>query len=160
MLYFNAADGSRGPELWRSNGTAAGTLLVKDINPGSQGSNPSGLINMGGTLYFSASDGGNGFELWRSDGTEVGTTLVKNINPAPFGSSAPRDLTNVNGTLYFSAFDGGNGKELWRSDGRRHRPGQRHSARSGFPVCRGTDQCERHAFLQSFGARHAAKTTK
>src|SRR5689334_634694 len=40
-LYFVADDGNRGPELWRSDGTAAGTTRVKDINPGKDGSDPS-----------------------------------------------------------------------------------------------------------------------
>src|ERR1700722_13790119 len=51
-----------GQELWTSAGTAAGTMMVKDINPGA-------LTNFNGTVYFSANDGIHGFELWKSDGT-------------------------------------------------------------------------------------------
>ena len=39
-VYFSATDATHGDELWRSDGTAAGTVLVKDINPGSAGSVP------------------------------------------------------------------------------------------------------------------------
>ena len=53
-------------ELWRSDGTAAGTKLVEDINPGSGDSSPLSLTNVGGTLFFAASDGMNGYELWRT----------------------------------------------------------------------------------------------
>ena len=35
-LFFTADDSVHGDELWKSNGTAAGTVLVKDINPGSR----------------------------------------------------------------------------------------------------------------------------
>ena len=113
-LFFaaTAADGTR--ELWKSDGTAAGTVMVKNINPLAD-SSPQGLTNVNGTLYFSADDGENGRELWKSDGTAAGTVMVKDINP--FGDSLPDSFTNVNGALYFSADDGENGRELWTSDG-------------------------------------------
>src|SRR5262249_39719521 len=55
---------THGRELWRSDGTAAGTVLVKDINPGSGSSNPEGLTLSGGHLFFTADDGVHGVELW------------------------------------------------------------------------------------------------
>ncbi len=115
-LFFTANDGTDGQELWKSNGTAAGTVMVRDINPGSAGSYPGNLTNVNGTLFFSATDGVNGVELWKSDGTAGGTVLVKDINPGSAGSN-PATLTNVNGTLYFAATDGTSGVELWQSDG-------------------------------------------
>jgi ELWxxDGT repeat protein len=116
LVFFQADDGVHGPELWASNGTAAGTFLVKDINPGATGSNPSYLTNVNGTLLFSADDGTHGLELWESNGTAAGTSLVADINPGTNGSS-PRFLTNVNGTLFFAADDGTHGAELWASNG-------------------------------------------
>ena len=77
-LYFTAADGVHGQELWRSDGTARGTRIVKDIVPGPGPSNPEALTNVGGTLFFSASDGTH-TALWRTDGTAAGTTLVKEV---------------------------------------------------------------------------------
>src|SRR5262249_28675625 len=50
--------------LWQSDGTAAGTRLVADLNPGPLASDPSYLINANGTLFFSADDGIHGNELW------------------------------------------------------------------------------------------------
>ena len=99
-LYFQANDGAHGVELWKSNGTAAGTVMVRDIDSGSSGSGPGDLTNVNGELYFTANDGVHGEELWKSDGTAGGTVMV-DVFPGPLGS-APANLTNVNGTLYFA----------------------------------------------------------
>jgi ELWxxDGT repeat protein len=115
-LFFVATDGSTGFELWKSDGSADGTVLVKDILPGRPGSSPHYLTNVNGTLFFVATDGTSGEELWKSDGTTDGTVLVKDINSGA-ASSYPRYLTNVQGTLFFTANDGVNGNELWKSDG-------------------------------------------
>ena len=39
IKFFAANDGVNGYELWKSDGTAAGTMLVKDILPGTGNSN-------------------------------------------------------------------------------------------------------------------------
>ena len=120
-LFFTATDGTgagdHGEELWRSDGTTAGTALVKDIYPGTgNSSNPSELTNAGGFLFFAADDGTTGNELWRSDGTTAGTTLVKDIRSGSSGSY-PSNVVNVGGAVFFRANDGSTGYELWRSDG-------------------------------------------
>ncbi len=115
-LYFFADDGSRGEELWKSNGTEAGTVIIKDIWPGRGSSAPRKLTAGNGLLYFTATDNVHGRELWKSNGSPAGTTLVKDIFPK-LKNSNPAFLTNVNGILYFSATDGAHGYELWKTDG-------------------------------------------
>ena len=63
-LFFAANDGTHGTELWQSNGTAAGTVMVADINPGAAGSYPINLTNVNATLFFSADDGYHSFQPW------------------------------------------------------------------------------------------------
>src|SRR5262245_975381 len=94
VAYFGADDGVSGRRLWKSDGTAAGTVLVKNIQSDALYGYPSGLTNVNGTLYFAASDGTSGIELWKSDGTAAGTVRVKNIWPGG-SSSSPQWPTNV-----------------------------------------------------------------
>jgi len=58
-LYFTYFSSAGGTELWKSNGTNAGTVQVKDINPGSSSSFPMSLTNVGGTLFFTATTAAN-----------------------------------------------------------------------------------------------------
>jgi ELWxxDGT repeat protein len=111
VLYFTANDIEHGTELWRTDGTETGTVLVKDIYSGTPSSDPAELIAVGTLLYFSADDGAHGTELWRSDGTTAGTSLVHDIHPD--GSANPRNLTVLKDMLIFSAFEPRDGEELW-----------------------------------------------
>ncbi len=65
ILYFSANDGINGEELWRSDGTEAGTVMIKDINSGSGSSYPTEITEMGDAFYFSASDETGNSELWK-----------------------------------------------------------------------------------------------
>jgi ELWxxDGT repeat protein len=114
-LFFQAQDGIAGVELWKSDGTAAGTVMVRDILPGAGSSDPRSLVNVDGTLFFSATDVA-GRELWKSDGTALGTLMVKDIRPGG-SSSGPTALTSVGDALFFLADNGPTGLELWTSDG-------------------------------------------
>jgi ELWxxDGT repeat protein len=115
IAYYTADDGIHGEELWRSDGTGAGTYMVKDINPGANSSGVRAITVSGNKIFFRADNDFSGIELWASDGTSSGTNIVKDISP--WGSSSPSFLTDVNGTLYFFVDYSYVADQLWKSDG-------------------------------------------
>lgn len=84
-LLFSAQSSSNDVELWKSDGTSEGTVLVKDINM-SGSSSPENFRVVGDIIYFFANNGVNGKELWRTDGTSSGTYMIKDINMGSSGS--------------------------------------------------------------------------
>lgn len=102
-------------ELWRTDGTPAGTFMVRDILAGFSVSVPDEFVTVGTNVFFSAHDGVNGRELWRTDGTSNGTVMVRDIRPGSAGS-IPMGLTRAGNLLYFVA-DSGPGPRVWVSDG-------------------------------------------
>lgn len=110
-LFFRANNGVNGQELWKSDGTEAGTVMVKDINPGSGNGAPEYFTTVGNLLFFQANDGVHGNELWVSDGTEAGTFMLKDLKEGSNGSILTF-LRNVGGKLYVNA-----NSQLWISDG-------------------------------------------
>lgn len=125
-MVFLGNDGVTGTELWVTDGTSAGTSLLKDIYVGSQTSNPEYFSAFGTKQLFSAFDGlhaaaGDGLtgrELWVTDGTAAGTSVLKDINPAINASSSPLTITDLGtGRALFSAFSGSASRELWVTDG-------------------------------------------
>ena len=120
-VFFTARDAEHGRELWRTDGTARGTRLVRNIAAdsvdGPLHSRPRGLAAVGDQLLFIAWDEAHGEELWRSDGTETGTALVRDIGPGTDGGLfASAELAVTEGIAVFAAGDA-YGYEPWRSDG-------------------------------------------
>ncbi|HZI10802.1 MAG TPA: ELWxxDGT repeat protein [Myxococcus sp.] len=111
-LYFAADDGESGLELWGSNGTAGGTALVRDLEPGAAGSGPANLTGVNGVLFFSASTAGHGREAWYSHGRSWSTRPLKHIAPGPADSN-PAGFTHAGWRLFFRASDRTSGEELW-----------------------------------------------
>ena len=115
-IFFSATTSSHGRELWKTDGTFAGTSLVKDISPGVGDANPKSITQVGDSVFFVAEDDIAGAELWKSDGTEAGTFRVKDIIPGISGSN-PSELRAIGSLVFFVARDLLDDSRLWRSDG-------------------------------------------
>ena len=137
-LFFSLWNEPDGIELWSSDGTPEGTMLIKDIRSQdgeSGGSRPWSFYRVGNQFVFNADDGVHGRELWMSDGTHEGTKLLRDIQPGP-GSGAsshpgyrysplgglplPVPIVEraavLDDRLVFAADDGIHGEELWVTD--------------------------------------------
>jgi trimeric autotransporter adhesin len=110
-LYFVANDGVHGLELWRTDGTTAGTTLVSDLTEGAAGSRLFRLSSARGQLFFVRNEGESN-SLWRSDGTDAGTI--------PLAAVVPKCLSRIvelAQTMLFTNFSTAQGCGLWASDG-------------------------------------------
>lgn len=118
------------PNLYTTDGTAAGTRLLNDslthvdfIYPNQDfdlSYSPdytefSNSILFKNKLYFSGYTPGLGVELWVTDGTKEGTHLIKDIYPGS-KSSTPGNFVAFNNILVFMAYDK-RGMRFWRTDG-------------------------------------------
>ena len=112
---FYAGEDSAGVEPWVSDGTAAGTHLLKDINTAGD-SNPSWFENFNGITLLEITDPSSGEQLWRTDGTAAGTIQVSGIPPQPVPVFPPTPALHrltVGQKLFFSAVDPAMGTELF-----------------------------------------------
>lgn len=123
LLFFAAKNGDFGIELWKSDGTEAGTVMVKDLMAGvNYSSRPGDFVELDNILYFAAYDLDNSRNLWRSDGTEEGTVMVKSFGSDELESGS---IEVKNGIMLLTVrmFSGEGGEDgmfdyqLWRSDG-------------------------------------------
>jgi ELWxxDGT repeat protein len=109
-MFFAGKSANAGTELWKSDGTTAGTTVLVDIVPGTGSSSPRQLRSVGDLLYFSANDG-NGHDPWRTDGTSAGTLKLTDVNGTS-NNALPVEFTAFNGTVYFAS-----NAQLWETDG-------------------------------------------
>lgn len=119
-VLFAADDGLNGREPWITDGTAAGTRLLLDVNPlfvvvGGEpkplSSHPGPFVTLRARAFFAADDGAAGRELWSTDGTTAGTARARDLRPGR-ASSNPRDLVKMGTRLFFLADDGAS-DALW-----------------------------------------------
>lgn len=115
-IYFAYNDGVNGQEPWVSDGTTAGTIILKDIYPGSTSSDPQNFTVANNTLFFLANNTNGTHRLYASDGTAANTIVIKDNIVAGFNGE--RSLAVLNDMVYFNSDDGsGSGFGLWKSDG-------------------------------------------
>jgi len=137
-LYFVAKDSEHDEELWKSDGTVEGTMLVSDIKTISSrraklasatprreravlttSSSPRDLTSVDGVLYFSAKDDTHGRELWRvnGDNVEMMSDIDGNYGVGLYRSSKTA-IVNAGDKLYFAVHNEDNhSMELWQKDG-------------------------------------------
>ena len=108
-LYFSGWTEAEGLELWRSDGTASGTVFVADVCPGTCDSGPGDFVELGGWVYFIARCEDRADRLWRTDGTT--TELVTG-----YGDARAYSPTRFGDEIYFEVMSGTESR-LWKTDG-------------------------------------------
>ncbi len=124
-IFFLNTDAQHGQELWRADRDGGNPRLVKDIQPGPQGSKISAMTIVNDQLFFTANDGIHGQELWATDGSAENTRLVLDLYEGPgdgFVSNlnpreSNRPLISIGNDVYFEGSTGDQHTSLWASDG-------------------------------------------
>ncbi len=117
LIYFSIHNSDNTNSLWRTNGTADGTIKLFESAAVTALAERSTLFAFKNRVFFTGHDTLNGDELWVTDGTVQGTQLFCNINKLPGKGSSVIEIATLNDQLYFKADDGVHGYELWTSDG-------------------------------------------
>ena len=117
-LYFAADNGANGSELWKTDGTQQGTVMVKDINFGSAHSWPHlrKSVELDGKMYFSAITSTQGREIWVTQGSESTTHIVSDLFVGPSAGINFASWALLGDTIFFSGRDSAaSGFELWKA---------------------------------------------
>jgi ELWxxDGT repeat protein len=107
----------RDVELWRSDGTPEGTVLLKDLSPGGEGSTPRAFTPWREQLFFLASPQDTGLSLWSTNGSPEGTVLRARLQPRAGYSVAGERLVPTRHGLCLALQSGvEQNAELWCKD--------------------------------------------
>jgi ELWxxDGT repeat protein len=113
FLVLGDLSSANSTSLWRTDGTAAGTIRLTPPEIEVSGE----IRAVGATVYFTAYDEERRLDLWKSDGTAGGTVRVRNLGPGAF-TGEPRHLAALHGHLFLTLSDGETRDGvLWSSDG-------------------------------------------
>lgn len=113
-LLFKADNGTQGEELWVSDGTTAGTTLLKDLSPGVDNSKFGDFVELNGKTYFFVLPANNtNWELWSTDGTSAGTVKIKIFSE---DTAQPTSLIGEKNSLFYSFCDSAHGCEIWKTN--------------------------------------------
>jgi ELWxxDGT repeat protein len=115
LAYFNKRPtvGGGPVELWRSDGTVAGTFSLGGVLTSPESSAMLGVLN--GRALFEGHNAATGHELWQTDGTLAGTALLDDLRTGKDGTSPSQGLTWGNEVVFAGWTPGSN--QWFRTDG-------------------------------------------
>lgn len=113
-LFFTAYEHTNGTQLWKSDGSSAGTVMVKNIDINGNYTSFSETMSSNGLVFFMTN---SSRKLWRSDGTATGTFLLYDAGTNYMGGNSSHNMISFKNKMYFKGFEYQGDGELWESDG-------------------------------------------
>ncbi|MDB5199770.1 MAG: hypothetical protein JWO92_1733 [Chitinophagaceae bacterium] len=117
--FFNAedadADADRG--LYRTDGTAAGTIKLNLTYPTYNSTKADKLTALGDKIIFAGDNFPNYGEIWASDGTQAGTIALERFQPTNANTIPVVELAAMGSNVYYSVIDGSNHALLKKTNG-------------------------------------------
>ncbi len=117
-MYFNTSSDTLEDNLWKTDGTEAGTVFVKNFSVDFEGNRQNFYAVYNDQLYFTARQPGTGKELWHTDDLDGAVLAAGDLCPGPCSGAYYLNPTSnyyyvtYNGKLFFQ-----HSRELWSSDG-------------------------------------------